>query len=280
MTIPINYRWFSLTAATLLLLAACNSDDTEMDYSLRPLKVIVDGGTRSSAITTETLSSFSMNYGANKYDAQKSGSEWNTVPDSWPNSVGNDDMIDFYAYTGGTFNQNSGNPYLSFTANGEAASTQDLLIAHVNTSYNTGYKGTKGAVKLTFDHACAAVDFTINSTKTDPVTIREIVLNNVRRSGQYSYQSGWNDADAGTIYSNYALYSAPSGGFSLTKGAEPYALPAVHSSCGTLFFIPQTLSTVLVRYTISGANKKTTITLNKPVKAGDHYNINLELSQN
>lgn len=102
--------------------------------------------------------------------------------------MGNNDKIDFYAYNGGSFIYNDGNPYVNFTAAETAAATADLLVAkHEQISYNDGYNGTKGAVSFTFDHACASVDFSISSEKEGTVQLKEIVLNDVKKSGWQRY---------------------------------------------------------------------------------------------
>ena len=115
-----------MLAATGLM--ACSSDDKN-DLKEEPRPMIVDVlGTRADApTTTATLSNFSMNYQDNKYNFKKTGETWST--NTWPGGVGSDQKIDFYAYTGGTFNYNGGNPYVSFTVQETVASQHDLLVA-------------------------------------------------------------------------------------------------------------------------------------------------------
>ncbi|MBQ6751554.1 MAG: fimbrillin family protein [Bacteroidaceae bacterium] len=268
--------------ATMMLagFTACQSDDDSAspssDEPSRPLTVVVEGvTTRGTIITTESLSSFSMNYlQGNTYFVEKSSGEWGVAPASWPNMVGNNDKIDFYAYNGGSFIYNDGNPYVNFTAAETAAATADLLVAkHEQISYNDGYNGTKGAVSFTFDHACASVDFSISSEKEGTVQLKEIVLNDVKKSGWYHYKTNTWDNFGNGATTTYTLYSnTESPTIYLGKG-ETNPLDAL----GMMFFIPQTLSTLTAHYTISGANKKSTFTLNKPVEAGYHYEIDLKL---
>lgn len=255
---------------------ACQSDDDHTDspsnYPPRPLTVMVeDVTTRGTIITANSLQGFSMNYQANQYNATKTESGWNTVLYSWPD-VGNDDKIDFYAYNGGTFQYNSGVPYINFTAVDETpASTTDLLVAkHKQISYNDGYNGEKGVVTLTFDHACAAVDFNIRSKKAEPVTIREVILNDVKKTGRYHYDTDSWDNIGNESTTTYYLHTGNP--FTLATD-ETNTLDAL----GTVFFIPQTLSTVTVRYTVNDANKKATFTLDKALAKGESYTINIEL---
>ena len=268
------YAWVLLVLAGL---TACQSDDDPASapnvYPFRPLTVVVEGvTTRGTTITTESLGRFSMNYlQGNTYTFIKNGGEWGTASGGWPD-VDNGVKIDFYAYNGGSFNYNDGSPYVYFTAADGAASTVDLLVAkHEQISYNDGYNGKKGVVSFTFDHACASVDFSISSKKEGTVTLKKIVLNDVKKSGWYHYNTNTWDNLSGEA--TYTLYSnAESTSITLGKD-ETNPLDAL----GMMFFIPQTLSTLTVDYTLSGVDKQVTFTLNKKVEAGYHYAIGMEL---
>ena len=276
-----------LAAVLLTALTACQSDDNADPSSTdtqrpssdtpRPLTVVVSGvTTRGTVITTDGLNSFSMNYQNNQYDAAKDQNTgvWSAAPASWPSNVGNDTAIDFYAYNGGTFQYNSGSPYINFAAANETpATTTDLLVAHTSVSYNKGYGDTKGAVALTFDHACAAVDFSISSARAQTITIREITLNGVKKTGSYHYATGtWDNLGNEGTTDTYTLFSGST--FTLeqntTNGLD---------HLGTVFLIPQTLATVTVRYTVNESNKKTSVTLNKAVTAGNRYPIDIRLQE-
>lgn len=269
------YAWVLLVLAGL---TACQSDDDPASapnvYPFRPLTVVVEGvTTRGAIITTESLCSFSMNYlQGNTYFVEKSSGEWGVAPASWPNMVGNNEKIDFYAYNGGSFNYNDGSPYVNFTAAETAAATADLLVAkHEQISYNDGYNGKKGVVSFTFDHACASVDFSISSKKEGTVTLKKIVLNDVKKSGWYHYNTNtWDNLSGEATYTLYSNTESES----ITLGKdETNPLDAL----GMMFFIPQTLSTLTVDYTLSGVDKQVTFTLNKKVEAGYHYAIGMEL---
>ncbi len=183
-------------------LTACSSDDDEqIAPAERPLSVVVGENpmpeedaegrnapaTRGTEITTESLASFSMNYGSTKYTIAKSGDSWITNPGSWP-GVTNDQAITFYAYNGGTYYHNSGSPYLSYTMEANASDTQDLLVAK---SAEVTYNGTSGTVPLTFDHICVALDFKVKITNTlqtslgagNSLTIKSIKLQGIKNTG-------------------------------------------------------------------------------------------------
>ena len=209
-----------ICALTTLTLAACSSDDDAPSSTPpaeeRRLTVVVnekpfvsaDGGearermdTRGSIITTSSLSKFSMNYTDNKYTIEKGTSGWETIPDTWP-TVGNDTTkITFYAYTAGTY-YSDGN-YLSFTAEKNAGSTTDLLVAK---SLPTSYNDAKGQVNLTFSHACAAVYFTAEISnklyeKSGNLTVNEIKLKSVVKQGDYNFSTKlWNPSSTITDY--------------------------------------------------------------------------------
>ena len=269
-------------------LAGCSSDDEPqnqqgeaprlmiVDVSEKP----VDDGKKSAPrtnrtaayTTTATLSSFSMNYMGNEYDFTKTGESWNT--NTWPTWVTNDQKIDFYAYTGGTFNYNSGNPNVSFTVQETVASQHDLLVAeHKQISYDDA----GGRVNLTFDHACAIVQFNVCLTADlrdqvgGSLTVNSIILRNVNNQGDYYYASkSWSNV-SGTAY------------YTLTTGDITVTTDSQRLTCGYIFMIPQTRvkngteGTYLeINYTHDGA-KRATIPLNINWKAGELYTRDIVL---
>ena len=261
-----------MLAATGLM--ACSSDDKN-DVKEEPRLMIVDvqGITRGDApTTTATLNSFSMNYEDNKYNFTKNGT-WST--NTWPSVGGNDQKIDFYAYTGGTFNYNSGNPYVSFTVEETVASQHDLLVAeHKQISHNDA----DGHVSLLFDHACAAVLFTVQITNTlhtnlkGDLTVNSIILNNVSSQGDYSYSSKtWSNVSTSRYYT-------------VTNGAITVTTTPQEVAQGYLYMIPQTheangtTGTYLeINYTTGNLAKQATIPLAIDWKAGESYPINIKL---
>lgn len=277
----------------LSLLAACafaacsDSDSPEEQPAKRLLTVevsenpLTDEATGAPALgitrsenytTTESLDAFSMNYtGSYKYDLTKSGSTWTT--NDWP--VDNNVKIDFYAYTGGTFIYSAADPYVSFEVDKTVSSQHDLLVAvHKDIAYNDA----GGKVSLSFDQACAVVQFNVQLTNMlraelgSNLSVNSIVLQNVIYQGQYHYNStpSWT---LGENQTNFELANS-----SITVGTELQRLP-----CNYLFMIPQsraangTTGTYLeVNYTTSAA-KTAIIPLTINWKAGYLYTINIRL---
>jgi hypothetical protein len=261
-----------MLAATGLM--ACSSDDkNDLKEEPRPMIVDVLGTTRAGdPTTTATLSNFSMNYQDNKYNFTKTDETWST--NTWPGGVGNDQKIDFYAYTGGTFNYNSGNPYVSFTVQETVANQHDLLVAeHKQISYNDA----GGHVSLLFDHACAAVRFTVQISNTlhtnlgADLTVNSIVLKNVNSNGKYHYSSkSWTDQSGSRPYT-------------LTNAAITVTTTPQQLSSNYLYMIPQTRAAdgttgtyLEISYERNGT-KTATIPLNIDWKAGESYPINIKL---
>lgn len=278
-----------ICALTTLTLAACSSDDdapSTPPAAEHRLTVVVnetpfvsaDGGeakermeTRGSVITTSTLNSFYMNYGENRYTIKKVNQEWTTTPNTWP-TVGNDTKITFYAYTAGTY-YSAGN-YLSFPAEENAGSTTDLLVAK---SLPTSYNDAKGQVNLTFSHACAAIQFTVEITNTlfsqlgGNLTVSKIVLQNVVKQGDYKFEFDNDSWELGTTSDDYTSYTLFTGNLSVTT--DPQSI-----SSSPLFVIPQTLGKSASFEITYNTGKTTTISL-QDVKweAGHQYKMNIRL---
>lgn len=244
----MNKKICICTLAALALMSCSSSGDDEQQGAppaKHPLIVVVNEnpfvdengnaqapmrqGTRGPAITTETLSSFFMNYTVNQYEVTKTGTGWAAKPFNWP-VANNDESISFYAYNAGTYTSESTN-YLSFTVPENARTQTDLLVAkHENISYNDA----GGQVSLTFDHACAAVDFELRMSELlsqthSSLIITDIQLRNVTNNGDYYYTN-----DEWTNIRGKGEYTLNNSEMTLTKEPQPL-------TCGTLFMIPQTL---------------------------------------
>ena len=223
----------------------------------------------AAATTTATLSSFTMNYTDAWYNNfTKAGGTWSTA--DWPYGVNENTKIDFYAYNAGSFQWNSGTPYVSFMMDEDAFSQKDLLVAtHKQISYNDA----KGKVSLTFDHACAAVQFQICQTKTvteqkHSFTINSVVLKNVHKDGDYNYDSGW------TLGSNLTDLTLTNSTITLTTAYQ--LLP-----CQWLFLIPQSQDGIQleIKYTVDEGAEKTKI-LNVGTDSweqGKQYTVNIRV---
>ena len=174
----------------------------------------------------------------------------------------------------GTYNDNSGTPYISFIMDENASAQHDLLVATNTVSFNDH----QGKVPLTFDHACAALAFNVQITKTlkttlgTTLTVNSIVLHNVSNTGKYYFGEtpAWGDV------SGSAYYTLTSG--NITVDTEAQAL-----SSNYLFVIPQsseangTTGTYLeINYTLSGS-KQATIPLAVDWVAGSKYTIDIKL---
>lgn len=275
---------FFFTFLTAAFLAACSSDDQDepkQEPRLITVEVtenpLLDANgtpkqlpTRTAAATTsESLSAFSMNYEGNKYDCEKSGETWNTNPNNWPVSVGNDTKIDFYAYNDGTFQWNDGKPYLSFMMNTDAFNQTDLLVAtHKAISYNDA----GGKVSLDFDHACAAVKFNIYKTtgvREKSVIVTSVVLSGVKNQGEYYY----NEETKWQFLSGTASYTLTTG--DITLKTDKQALP-----CDYLFLIPQSKEglTLTVYYTVDGSTETYyAFNLKGTWEAGKEYIVNISM---
>jgi len=288
---------FFFTFLTAAFLAACSSDDQDepkqeprlitVEVTENPL-LDANGApkqlpTRTAAATTsESLSAFFMNYTDNKYGFEKTGGSWSSNPNDWPWPVsGNDTKIDFYAYNDGTFQWNSGNPYLNFTMDASAFNQTDLLVAtHKDISYNDA----KGKVSLDFDHACAAVKFNIYKTTgvgDKSVIVKSVVLAGVKNQGDYYYNNEgtkWQflslPGSASYTYDGYssASYLLTDGDITLTTDKQ--VLP-----CGYLFLIPQSKEgmTLTVKYTVNGDASEYTFKLSGTWEAGTEYIVNISM---
>ena len=228
--------------------------------------------TRGVITTSSTLSNFKMNYQANPYVYDKTASGW-TVH-NWPKEVGNDEKIDFFAYTSGTFNYNNGNAYLSYSVEETPSNQHDLLVAEHK---QIAYSDNAGHVSLTFDHACAAVQVyvqitnTLKTTLSSDLMVNSIVLKNVNNSGDYYYATKTWSNQTGT-----AAYTLTNSDITVTT--TPEAL-----SCGHLFMIPQSRAAngitgtyLEINYTTS-ESKQAILPLNVDWEAGKQYTINIKL---
>lgn len=251
---------------------ACSSDDG-VEEAPRLLTVEVtehaltdeDGTTRTAEpITTESLSAFTLNYQDNHYNLTKSNEGWNNP--QWP--VPNNDKIDFYANTAGTFQYNSGSPYVSFTMEESAFNQKDLLVAKHE---QIAYSDANGKVSLSFDHACAAVKFFICKTKTveaNSITVNSVVLRNVKKKGDYYYSSGWQVDNNETP--NF---------FTLTNGDITLSTDYQQLPCGYLFVIPQSKKgmELVLTYTVGNTQKSKKLDLDGQWDAGIEYTINIRV---
>lgn len=279
-----------LCGLSVFALASCGGDDdnavTPQPKEPRMLTVVVSENPlqdenasarealrrTAAATTTASLSHFFLNYENNPQEFNKGGSTWETG--TWPQDVGDDTSITFYANDGGTFNWVSDDPYVSFTMDEDAFNQKDLLVATTET-----YKSEHaGQVYLTFDHACAAVQFYVYKEESADYVVKSIKLKNVKNTGDYHYSSNsWNDLrktkkDQPT--EDEILYTLTNGNINVSS--EHQLLP-----CQWLFIIPQSKEglTLEVTYTKGGELKPTkSLTLGTGSwEAGKKYTVNIRI---
>lgn len=282
--------------AAPLFFASCSSDDSmtpidEVKTPQRPISVEVSEApfgnttearqlTRAAITDLTSFNSFKMtanNPAKDNYEVTKNGS-W-VVNNDWPRDVNDNASVTFYAYSNGTYNDNSGTPYISFIMDKNASAQHDLLVAKNTVSYNSH----QGKVPLTFDHACAAVAFNVQITNTlktklgSTLTVNSIVLRNVSNTGNYYFGSStWGDVKASDDPNTPPHYTLTNG--DITVDNTPQAL-----SSNYLFVIPQTRAVngttgtyLEINYTLSGS-KQATIPLSVNWVAGTQHTINIKL---
>ena len=268
---------------TAVCLTGCSSnDDSEPKLNgqtPRPMYVEVLGVSRTAApTTTETLSTFAVHYLGNKYEyKKKDDGTWPTG--SWPTGVANDQKIDFYAdtytYYSSGYYYNNGNPYINFTVDGNASSQHDLLVSECK---QVSHESSGGHVRFHFTHACAAPHFTVQLTDAissqygEKLTVKSIVLKNVKDKGKYYYATkSWDEL------SGSASYTLNNSSIDVTTAKQSL-------SSGYLFMIPQKCAAdgtngihLEITYTKGNVDKQAIIPLNIDWQAGKSYPINILL---
>lgn len=274
-----------LLLATATLFAACGGNDDEavtpapqpqqprmltVEVSERPMQT--ESGAKAprragDATTTKTLTSFTM-CGNNEWSATltKTDGKWTT---SWP---GGDvsKKWNFYAYNVGSENEfvwNGGDPYVSFTMEKEVANQNDFLVA--KTVEAKSYSETGGKVSLTFDHACAAVQFFVYKEESATYVVKEIKLLNVKKQGNYSFNSNsWNSL---STFTDFTLTTGD-----ITPTSTKQLLPKEW-----LYVIPQSKvgMQLQIKYTKDGGTEKTrTMDLSEGSwAAGNQYTVNIKI---
>ena len=281
--------------AAPLFFASCSSDDSmtpidEVKTPQRPISVEVSETpfgnttearqlTRAAITDLTSFNAFTMTANKDYLSVEKKNGKWE-VDGFWP-AVDDNTSVNFYAYSNGAYNDNSGTPYISFSMDENASTQHDLLVATNTVSRNSH----QGKVPLTFDHACAAVAFNVQITNTlktalgSTLTVNSIVLRNVSNTGNYYFGSStWGDVKASDDPNTPPHYTLTNG--DITVDNTPQAL-----SSNYLFVIPQTRAdngttgTYLeITYTFSGQTKTSaTIPLSVNWEAGKQYTINIKL---
>jgi hypothetical protein len=221
-----------------------------------------------------------VHYLDNGYNYTRNGEKWSDG--EWPTSAANDQKIDFYAdtytYTHSTsYNYNDGNPYIHFTVDGTVSSQHDLLVSECK---QVSYDETHGNVSFLFTHACAIPHFTVQLTDAistqcgGRLTVKNIVLKNVKNAGNYYYATkSWGDL------SGSADYSLINGPITVTTAKQSL-------SSGYLFMIPQTCAVngtegihLEITYNKGGDDEKAIIPFGIDWQAGTIHPINILLGE-
>ena len=277
-----------LLLVTATLFAACGGNDDEavtpapqpqpqrmltVEVSERPLQT--EGTPKAprradAATTTETLNTFRMCTHVSgsiwSEELTKTAGKWTT---KWPSS--SEEKYNFYAYNvGNEFVWNGGDPYVSFTMEEEVADQKDFLVA--KTAEEKSYSETGGKVSLTFDHACAAVQFFVYKEESVTYVVKEIKLLNVKKQGNYYFSKSWRNIDNST---NYTLTRGD-----ITPTSTKELLPK-----GWLYVIPQSKEgmQLQIKYTKDGGTEKTMLIdlsdLSVSWAAGYQYTVNIKIGK-
>ena len=241
---------FAFVAASALLLAACSSDDEneaqQPQQNQYPLSIEVmetpytapdaSRTTRAEISTKSSLTEFTLNYQYKDVISSKGiGIECSNGKGnggSWPSDAASYDYpVNWYANTNGTFVNGL---YIDFTVDESTFDQKDLLVATTSDTWSH----SKGALSLTFDHACTALRFFVKKAtnlKDYTLNVTNITLCNVKKHGEYVLSSEeWRSVDTDA---NFTLYK----GSALTLNSKDY-IALTDTKGPWLFMIPQTLT--------------------------------------
>lgn len=244
---------FAFVAASALLLAACSSDDEnetqQPQQKQYPLSIEVmetpytapdaSRTTRAEITTKSSLTEFTLNYQYKDVTSSKGiGIECSNGKGdggSWPSDAAEGNyLVNWYANTNGTFVNGL---YIDFTVDESTFDQNDLLVATTSDTWSH----SKGALSLTFDHACTALRFFVKKStnlKDYTLNVTNITLCNVKKHGQYVLSSGeWRSVDKDA---NFTLYNGSA--LTLGSGSSDYVALTDDEKGPWLFMIPQTLT--------------------------------------
>ena len=248
-----------------------------------------EGMTRTDITYLQNLTQFSMDFYKDydikgHYAFSKKNNQWTTETDDqeWP-TAGTYPFC-FYAYTStGSANpfQGGDNPYISVTVDENAFKQKDVLVAK-----SAEFSGPqKSPVRLTFDHICAAVGFTIkmtgklaNKLNGAALYVKDIQLRAIARSGDYHFDGRWTDVSNDSTYYTLTYSNA------MQVDVEQQAMKDTQGNDFYLFMIPQKTTAVLkVSYKIGDLSGNDSYTdtyitgINIDWKQGYRYYIDINL---
>jgi hypothetical protein len=199
----------------------------------------------------------------------KTDGKWTT---SWPGGDASKKW-NFYAYNVGNESDfNEGNPEVSFTMEEDVANQKDFLVA--KTAEEKSYSETGGKITLTFDHACAAVQFFVYKEESATYVVKEIKLLHVNKQGDYHFSSNtWSDISSPENFTNFTLTTGE-----ITPSGTKTPLPK-----GWLYVIPQSKKDMKlqIKYTKDGGKEEKTRTmdLSGSWEAGYQYTVNIKIGK-
>lgn len=241
---------------------------------------------RAPAFTTSSLETFYLNL---MYKHKRTG-DW-AVSDqshtkktsnglyenngSWPsNDIGSSKAHVFayrtsYKENEQPFKYINQTPYLQISTEQSSNDQCDILVA----TEDVAYDDCKGVVSLTFDHVCAALQFSVIKTETlasYEVEVNEIVLHNVKTNGHYLLLSKeWSDIDN---FSNFTLnaYNKEGTANAFTVSNTEATLLAKNEN-DFLFLIPQEISGISKGTAINEADNKSYLEIKCKIHKADNY---------
>ncbi len=226
--------------------AACSSDDEEqaattgttllIEVSEEPMTYTVGSrsvGTRSAVYTmgnvnTLYLSDNSTREDIYKWPISRDGNRWSVQNYSWPSSL---NEVSFFAWNTISELQYDAGYYIHHTVDQNASSQTDLLVATTTVPKNSS------RIQLSFNHACAAVNFTISKTAKlsgCQVIVKKVKLHNIIDEGDYyiGRANPW-------VYRNSKTYYTIRSTEGETIGTDRTPLMAANDY---MFMIPQSLT--------------------------------------
>ena len=173
---------FFVAAATMLTLASCSQDTTEMQDNDGVIKFrpSINGMTRADGTTTASLRSFNVtgfisgeatNYFTNWLVNKNTNNAWETADEKYWPSTG---TLNFFAYAPTTGISTvsispSEQTIKDFTVESLSKNQKDLVVA-----YNSGTKAAneKSGVALDFKHALTMIDVYVKNSRSDDYLIQ------------------------------------------------------------------------------------------------------------
>ena len=212
------------------------------------------GARRAPTITTSSLETFYLNMmyqfrnrwrSSDRSETKKTADGTFENNGSWPSNAPDESTVHVFAYKTSykaneqPFVLDGGNPYLQISTEESSSDQCDVLVAKTDAIYDECH----GVIDLTFDHICAALQFSViksSSLENQQVEVNEIVLHQVKKNGKYMLMDGtW--SDVGT-YRDFTLQAYQAGtANAITVSSTEETLLAKNAD-DLLFLIPQPLN--------------------------------------